>query len=134
MRNPELFAACVPLSSAYLSDNALSSMDEQNYARTWGPLFGEGLAGEERLTGHWRKYSPLHLAQTMPVSDLKKVRWYIDCGDDDFLTTGNAEMHMILTERQVPHEFRMRDGGHSWEYWRTGIAEGLRFIAPSFRR
>jgi hypothetical protein len=29
--------------------------------------------------------------------DLKKVRYWIDCGDDDFLSTGNCLLHIALT-------------------------------------
>jgi enterochelin esterase-like enzyme len=42
--------------------------------------------------------------------------------------------HAILLDRQVPHEFRVRDGGHSWIYWRTGIIDGLALIGRSFHR
>jgi enterochelin esterase-like enzyme len=34
----------------------------------------------------------------------------------------------------VPHEYRVRDGGHSWTYWRTGIIDALAFIGDSFRQ
>lgn len=42
--------------------------------------------------------------------------------------------HVTLRDRQIPHEFRVRDGGHSWSYWRTGIRDALRFIGESFHR
>lgn len=57
-----------------------------------------------------------------------------DCGDDDFLYKGNSLMHIILRERGVDHEYRVRDGSHNWEYWRTGIYAGLKFISQSFHR
>ncbi len=37
-------------------------------------------------------------------------------------------------DRKIPHEFRVRDGGHTWSYWRTGIVDGLKFIGQSFHR
>jgi enterochelin esterase-like enzyme len=48
--------------------------------------------------------------------------------------TGNCALHVVLTDRKIPHEFRVRDGAHTWEYWRTGIADGLKFIGERFRR
>ncbi|WKN31191.1 alpha/beta hydrolase family protein [Porifericola rhodea] len=134
MRHPNLFSVCVPFSSAYLSDEAMIAMDDTNYERVGGPLFGKGLTGENRVNPHWKKYSPLHLAETLPTEQLESIKWYIDCGDDDFLTEGNALMHITLTQRNVPHEFRMRDGEHNWSYWRSGIEGGLRFIGSSFHR
>jgi enterochelin esterase-like enzyme len=54
------------------------------------------------------------------------------CGDDDFLIRGNCALHIVLTGRKIPHEFRVRDGASTWSYWRTGIADGLKFIGKSF--
>ena len=62
------------------------------------------------------------------------MRYYIDCGDDDFLIKGNCALHLALMDRKIPHEFRVRDGGHTWSYWRTGIVDGLKFIGQSFHR
>jgi hypothetical protein len=42
------------------------------------------------LTPHFRAYNPLDQAKTLSVDALKKVRYYIDCGDDDFLFKGSA--------------------------------------------
>jgi enterochelin esterase-like enzyme len=39
-----------------------------------------------------------------------------------------------LTDRKIPHEFRVRDGAHTWSYWWTGIADGLKFIGQSFQQ
>jgi enterochelin esterase-like enzyme len=68
------------------------------------------------------------------VDDLKKVRWWIDCGDGDFLIRGNLKLAEGLVDRGVPYEFRIRDGVHDWTYWRTGIVDALRFIGVSFRQ
>ena len=67
------------------------------------------------------------------ADDLKKVRYWIDCGDDDFLSRGNSLLHVALIDKGVPHEYRVRDGAHNWTYWRTGIVDALAFIGDSFR-
>ena len=36
--------------------------------------------------------------------ELSKVRYWIDCGDDDFLTVGNALLHIELVKKNVPPE------------------------------
>ena len=68
------------------------------------------------------------------IDELKSVRYWIDCGDDDPLSKGNSLLHIALMEKKVPHEFRIRDGGHNWTYWRTGITDALEFIGDSFRQ
>ncbi len=52
----------------------------------------------------------------------------------NFLTIGNAQLHIALTNKNVSHEFRMRDGAHNWTYWRTGIIDALAFIGDSFHQ
>lgn len=134
LRHPDLFAAAAAFSAAVWTDAEILTMKQDVWDHVIGPVFGPGLAGKDRLTAHFRKYSPLELARTLPEESLKKVRLYIDCGDDDFLTKGNCALHIALTDRRIPHEFRVRDGGHTWSYWRSGIVDGLEFIGQSFRR
>jgi enterochelin esterase-like enzyme len=134
MRHPDLFAACAAFSAAVWTDEDFMAMDEKMYGQILSPVFGPQPAGKDRLTPHYRSYSPLDQAKSLSVDELKKVRYYLDCGDDDFLFKGNAALHILLRERQVPHEFRVRDGGHTWTYWRTGIVEGLKFCGQSFHR
>lgn len=134
-RHPDVFAAGAAFSGAVWTDEDIAGMKQENWDKLLGPIFGAtGRAARDRLTPHFRKYSPLELARTLPEDTLKKVRLYIDCGDDDFLIRGNCALHLALTDRKIPHEFRVRDGGHTWSYWRTGIVDGLKFIGQSFHR
>jgi enterochelin esterase-like enzyme len=134
LKHPELFAAAAPLSAAVWDDPTLMSMPDPGWDRTFGQLFGRGLKGKDRLTKTWYENSPLHLVETKPVDALKQVRYYIDCGDDDMLSKGNCLLHIALMDKQVPHEFRVRDGAHNWTYWRTGITDALAFIGVSFHQ
>jgi enterochelin esterase-like enzyme len=134
LRHPELFASCAAFSAAVWTDDEIVDRKQEDYDRMFGSLFGPGLAGKARLTPHFRKYNPLDLAKTTPQESLKKVDYYIDCGDDDFLIKGNCALNIVLMDRKIPHEFRVRDGAHTWEYWRAGIVDGLAFIGESFRR
>lgn len=134
MHNPELFSACAAFSSAVRTDDEIMAIPDQRWDEVYGPPYGKGLSGTDRLTDHYRRNSVLDLARSMPREELEKVRWFIDCGDDDFLTIGNASLHIELTRREIPHQYRVRDGGHSWSYWRTGLPEGLKFIGQGFRR
>ncbi len=134
MRHPELFSSCAAFSAAVWTDEEIVDRKQEEYDRMFGSLFGPGLAGRARLTPHFRGYNPLDLAKTLPEGSLKKVDYYIDCGDKDSLIKGNCALHIVLKDRKIPHEFRVRGGAHTWEYWRTGIVDGLAFIGESFRR
>jgi len=132
--NPELFAAVAAFSSAVTPDEAIVNMPQEQYDYMFGVMHGKGLEGEDRLNDHWKSHSVLEIVKTHDLDDLKKVKYYIDCGDDDFLAIGNSMLHIEMLKKQVPHQYRVRDGAHTWSYWRTGLIDGLGFIGESFRR
>ncbi|WP_206609748.1 hypothetical protein [Paracnuella aquatica] len=74
------------------------------------------------------------LINNMADSVKKSVRWYIDCGDDDFLYEGNSLVHIAMKKKEIPHEFRVRDGAHNWTYWREALPDVLHFVSQSFRQ
>ncbi|HOT68777.1 MAG TPA: alpha/beta hydrolase-fold protein [Candidatus Saccharicenans sp.] len=134
LRHPDLFAAAAAFSAAVWTDEEIIATDDKTYEQIFARLYGPGLKGRERLTPHFQSYNPLQLVKMLPVDKIKQVRFYLDCGDDDFLYKGNAALHVAMRDRKIPHEARMRDGGHTWSYWRTGILDGLKFISASFSR
>ncbi len=134
LKYPELFAAAAPLSAAVVDDDAITAMPDNSWAGTFGQLYGRDLKGKDRLSKAWYDNSVLKLVAGKSADDLKKVRYWIDCGDDDFLTKGNCLLHIALSEKRVPHEYRVRNGAHNWTYWRTGITDALQFIGDSFHQ
>ncbi|MCX7984829.1 MAG: esterase family protein [Bacteroidetes bacterium] len=134
LKHPELFAACAAFSAALFTEEEIVKFDSIQWNKISTVLYGPNLLGEERLTPHLRANNPFFIIRALPVEKLKEVRWYFDCGDDDFLYKGNSTLHILLRDLKVPHEFRMRDGGHQWSYWRTGLIEGLKFIGTSFHQ
>ena len=134
MHHPELFGSCAALSAAVFTDETFASQPAERYDTIFAPIFSGPVKGQERLTLAWKRNSPITLARSAPEKDLNRVRWYIDCGDDDGLTVGNAMLHIALLERKIPHEYRARDGAHTWSYWRTGLPDALKFIGTGFHR
>ncbi|WP_153798129.1 alpha/beta hydrolase [Foetidibacter luteolus] len=134
LKYPDLFAAAAPFSAAVLNDADIEGMSADGWKNTFGQLYGRDLTGKARLGKAWYDNAILKIVETKTADELKKVRYWIDCGDDDFLTKGNCLLHIALTEKRVPHEYRVRDGGHTWTYWRTGITDALQFIGTSFHQ
>jgi S-formylglutathione hydrolase FrmB len=134
LKYPDLFAAAAPLSAAVLDDSEVTGKPDDRYERTFGQLFGRGLKGAARLNKAWYANSILKIIETTPAESLKKVRYWIDCGDDDFLIKGNCLLNIAMVGKGIPHEFRIRDGAHTWTYWRTGITDALEFIGRSFHQ
>ena len=40
-------------------------------------------------------------------------------------------MHIKMREKGVKHEFRVRDGDHNWDYWRSALPSVLEFISKN---
>ena len=132
MRNSDMFTACAAFSAGVFTDEEIMNLEA--FDHYFGPVLGNGLKGEARLTNHWKEHNPIDIVKNKPLDELKKVRFYLDCGDDDFLSKGNTTLHEVMREYKVPHEFRMRNGAHTWSYWRSGLKDGLKFIGESFHR
>lgn len=65
---------------------------------------------------------------------LKTIRWFVDCGDDDFLFDVNIEFYQAMRKAQVPCQLRVRDGGHDWEYWHYALYNAIPFVSETFNR
>ena len=64
---------------------------------------------------------------------LRTVKWYVDCGDDDFLLPCNIKFFQAMRAAGIPIEFRINDGGHTWEYWRAALHKALPFATRNFK-
>ena len=133
-KHPDLFTACAPLSGAFWTENEVTNTPDDIWARIFADLYGKDLKGADRLTPHLRSNSGVEIVKNGNADELKKVRYYIDCGDDDFLIEGNMALHLEMKKKGIPHEFRVRDGVHDWTYWRTALPEVLKFVSQSFHR
>jgi S-formylglutathione hydrolase FrmB len=134
LKHPDLFVATAPLSAVVWTDNDIVGLDDNMYNNLLSNSMGKNLKGKDRLTPTWLANSPMSIIEKKTTEELSAVKYWIDCGDDDFLTIGNAQLHIALTKKKVPHEFRTREGGHNWTYWRTGIIDALSFIGDNFRQ
>lgn len=63
---------------------------------------------------------------------LRSIKWYVDCGDDDFLLDRNIEFMQAMRRAGIPMQFRVRDGGHTNEYWHTALFTALPFVSRCF--
>ena len=58
----------------------------------------------------------------------------IDCGTDDFLIETNRQMHTLLLQAGIPHEYTERPGAHTWTYWTEALPVHLAFLTKSLKR
>ncbi len=127
LHHPELFSAACPLSAA----TGPANLDEMKKYILWKGV--ADISDTEKET-YFKKYSVLSMIENIPDNQKRSVRWYIDCGDDDFLYEGNCLAHIAMRKKEIPHEFRIRDGAHNWTYWRASLPEVLGFVSMSFHQ
>lgn len=127
LHRPDLFSSACPLSA---STGPLTREDVKNQMQRRGMAD----ASEKEMDEWYNKYSVLEMVKTKPEEDIKAVKWFIDCGDDDFLYKGNSLVHIELRDRNIPHEYRVRNGAHNWTYWRESLPVVLEFISDTFHQ
>lgn len=125
LHHPEMFSSACPL-SAYIGP---SNIDE--FKSRVKDLKG---ITDQQIEEYLKRHNAVNLVNDMPLEKLKSVRWFIDCGDDDFLYEGNSLIHIAMRKKNVPHEFRIRDGAHNWTYWRESLPVVLEFVSDAFHQ
>ena len=127
MHHPELFSSACPLSAAVRNE----SMDDfRARLKTQNIIIKD----ETKVQAYYERHAALVQLEKNKIEDLKSVKWYFDCGDDDFLFEGNSLVHIAFRKKEIPHEFRIRDGAHNWTYWRTSLPDVLSFVSDTFRQ
>lgn len=132
LHHPELFSSACPL-SASCGPLSLEQMEDQMKRR------GMEIGSKAEMENWYKKHSALELINAIDMESLKEerqnqVRWFIDCGDDDFLYEGNSLVHIAMRKKEIPHEFRIRDGAHNWTYWRESLPVVLSFVSDTFHQ
>jgi enterochelin esterase-like enzyme len=128
LRRPELFSSACPL-SAYIGP--LSFEEAKARIRFAGDISD---IPDNVLKEYYENHNALSLINNWPEANKNQVRWYIDCGDDDFLYEGNSLVHIAMKKNNIPHQFRIRGGGHTWTYWRESLPKVLEFISEAFHQ
>lgn len=127
LHHPELFSSACPL-SAYVGPLSLDD------AKNMMARFSKEKYTDAEMEAYYKRHNALSLIEALPDDQKKAVRWFIDCGDDDFLFEGNSLAHIAMRKKEIPHEFRIRDGAHNWTYWRDSLPVVLEFVSQAFHQ
>lgn len=65
---------------------------------------------------------------------LRTLKWFLDCGDDDFLLGNTFELYKKMRFARLNAELRVRNGIHNWEYWRAALRLSLPFASRNFAK
>ena len=107
------------VSWAHWSLGATAAERERWFAEVFGDPFSFAI---------YRRAQPFALVGDLDAAAAPRL--WLAAGDDDGFgfELGTVEMFLALRARGIPVELRIADGGHDWTYWRSVVADLLRFI------
>lgn len=79
----------------------------------------------------WKEASVTYMIESLKPNALAII---FDCGYSDGFYPSNLEMHRKMVELKIPHDFTVRDGGHSWEYWANSVVYQALFFSRYFNK
>lgn len=120
-RNPQIFGAV---------GSICGGLDLRAWKKNDWDLKGV-LGSPDQHWENWEKFSVVNQAKIFKTAEIEMI---LDCGLGDFFLPMNREMHRILLEENVPHEYTERPGEHNDEYWRNSIDHQLLFFHRFFER
>ena len=126
LRHPNYFSSACPL-SAFLGALSFDDYYQKNKKKFKN-------IRKDKVFNYYSNHEVLSVINNQTDENLKSVRWYIDCGDDDYLYEKNSLAHIALKKRGIPHEYRVRDGAHNWTYWRSALPQVLGFVSEHFHQ
>lgn len=121
-RHPDMFSSCYAM-SAWLDQQINPNTPEEKKDKFYYTCKAV------------REHSALDYvdnADDATLEALRTVKWFFDCGDDDYLVTLSFELHKKMALKRVKDELRVRDGVHNWEYWHTALRTALPFASRNF--
>lgn len=77
----------------------------------------------------WEQNTVINLLHLLTPNALSLI---IDCGSEDFFFRVNNNLHDKLLERNIPHDYIARPGGHNWNYWTNAVTYQLLFMRQYF--
>ena len=118
-RHPDMFSSCYAMSAWLTSgDTPIKADDKSTYVM--------------KAVHDHDAIEFVKNASDAVKADLRTVRWFIDIGDDDFLFDQDIELYGAMRRARIPCELRVRNGGHTWEYWHTALRTSLPFASRNF--
>ncbi len=121
-RHPDMFSSCYAMSPWLTNDD-----NNVNQGDAKDKLYLVCQAVKE--------HSALRFVQDADEEtrkQLRTVKWFIDCGDDDFLFDMAVDMHKLMRRAGIHSELRIRNGVHNWEYWHAALRMALPFASRNF--
>ena len=123
-RHPDVFWSCGSMSG---------NMDITPYPDSWH--IKDRLGPRNDNPQCWRDHAVCNQVDLVKNSALQPAQnIIIDDGLNDIFIKNNIALHDQLVEAGIDHDFTVRPGRHSWDYWVNSLDYHMMFFAKAFAR
>ncbi|MDB5031709.1 MAG: esterase family protein [Mucilaginibacter sp.] len=104
-------------------------VDIRPFPKNWD--LAKRLGSYAEYPENWEKNTVTNMLYLLTPNSLSII---FDCGTEDFFYKVNLELHEKLLERNIPHDYIARPGGHTWPYWVNSLNYQLLFFNGYFKK
>ena len=123
-RHPDVFWSCGSMSG---------NMDITQFTDRWH--IKARLGDYEGNEQSWRDHAVCNLVDQVKDCPLKPAQnIIIDDGLNDIFIKNNIALHEQMVEKGISHDFTVRPGRHSWDYWINSLDYHMLFFHKAFVR
>jgi len=119
-RHQDVYGACGSMSGG---------VDLRPFPESWD--IAKRLGKYSEYPERWEANSVINLTYLLTPNHLAII---FDCGSSDFFYQVNKNLHEKLLELNIPHDFTVRPGGHTWDYWSNSIKYHMLFFSNFFNK
>lgn len=117
LQHPEVFGSCGSMSGG---------VDITKFPNKW--KIDQRLGKYEDNKQAWADHAVINIVDKIkPGQNI-----IIDDGSEDFFYEVNLNLHKALLDRKIKHDFTIRPGGHTWDYWVNSLDYHMLFFAKAF--
>lgn len=118
-RHPDVFGSCGSMSGG---------VDIVPFPGRWH--IADRLGDYDTHKQVWEQHSVISLVPTLtPGQNI-----IIDDGLNDIFIKENNRLHEALLQRGIDHDYTVRPGSHSWDYWLNSLEYHVLFFSKAFAR
>ncbi len=117
LRHPDVFGSCGSMSGC---------VDITQCADKW--KIAKRLGDYAQNKAEWESHSVLLMVPTLSTTQ----NIIIDDGTGDVFYEMNLQLHKALLERKIAHDFTIRPGAHTWDYWVNSLDYHALFFSKCF--
>lgn len=102
-------------------------LDIRPFPNNW--QMNKQLGDENANQEVWNKHTAINQIDRLKNGELAII---FDCGYDDFFFEVNNDFHEKLLKYKIGHDFIVRPGGHTGEYWKNSMDYQILFFKKFF--